>query len=255
MTFRLSLCVAAVALCFVMPSQASAVAITGTSSGTFSNLTGCDDKGKDRECGITTSVNGEAQVRWPYLDNKQQIGYASSLTAVDVDIDTTTGANDVIIARLDWFNAATGSRITPDSLGVTWTLTIAFTNPNLSFDTEGFALTITNPNNPTGDTVGGFTLMDLGNLTFDLDGVTIDDFQYVVADGAGNCHGTDTYLTGASWYNCENNHASLLITADFTASPLDSGQGVINEPATFALFGTSLLGLVAVRRRKFASLR
>jgi hypothetical protein len=226
--------------------------ISGSSGGTFSNLGGCDKNGSDRECGIVGSSNGSnTQVRWPYLDHNDQIGYASSLTAVDVNINTSVSAQDVIIARLDWFNASTDDDITPDTLDVRWTLRISFSDPNVSIDSETFDLSITNTDNPSGDIISG--LAGLNSLAFNLDGWKIDNFRYSVVDGDGHCQGTDTSFSGSSWFNCEDNTASLLITADITDTTQPASA--VNEPATLALLGTGLFGLAVLRRRQTAKIR
>jgi hypothetical protein len=230
---------------------ASAVAIVGSSGGSFSHLTGCDKNGDDRECGIVSTSNGaNTQVRWPYRQDGDQISYASTLTSVDVAINTASNANDVLIARLDWFNAATNASITPDEFGFRWALSIAFANPNVSVDSEEFTLSILNTSNPTGDSMSGFTLADLSNLAFNLNGLTVSDLHYSVMDGWGTCEGIQTSINVGVWYNCEGNTASLLITADFTDTATNTNA--VNEPATLAIMATGLLGLAALRRRKTA---
>lgn len=249
MTVRAACAAAALLLALALPDQASAVAIVGSSGGTFSHLTDCDKSGDDRECGIVSTSNGaDTQMRWPYRQDGDQIGYASTLTSVDININTATNANDVVIARLDWFNAATNASITPDEFGFRWTLHIAFTNPNVSVDSEAFNLSVLNTGNPAGDSMAGFTLADLSNLAFNLNGLTVGDFRYSVVDGIGACEGVDTSLNGSSWYNCEDNTASLLITADFTATATNTNA--VNEPATLAILATGVLGLAALRRRR-----
>jgi hypothetical protein len=233
--------------------QASAVVVTGSSSGTFSGLSHCHNSGSSQDCRIvSTSNHPNYQVQWGSDKSSQNFYHASTLTAVDVSIDKSISAGatveDVRIAQLTWFNSATNSNLTPDHLNFNWNLTVSFTSPNDSSGFQSFSLSITNPTNPTGDTIKGFNLADLSGLTFNLNGVIVSDLKYVVADGSGSCSGTDTYLTGNKWYNCEDNTAYLYITADFTATQ----QQAVPEPATLAMFGAGLLGLGVVRRRKFA---
>jgi len=226
--------------------QASAVVVAGSSGGTFSNLNNCDNSGSSQDCRIINTGNGNStQAQWGSTSSSQNFQNPSTLTSVDTSFNTNTNANDVKIARLDWFNNATNSNQTPDNFSFSWTLTISFTSPNASNDTELFTLTVTNPENPPGDNMSGFTMTDLSNLTFNLNGVTVSDLKYLVEDGMGTCSGTDTSINGTTWFNCEENTASLYITADFTAVTQS-----VPEPATLAVLGAGLLGLGAVRRRR-----
>jgi hypothetical protein len=156
---------------------------------------------------------------------------------VDVTINDVTPANDVILARLDWYNSATWAQGDLDLFGVNWLLTVTFTQPTGSGDTEEFNLSISNPINPPGDHVTGLT------------GITISDLKYTVVDGSGPGISTLTFNNGAgSWYNPENNWASLLITADFTANGNSTSPVLVAAPGTL-LLGGSLLGLSVWRRR------
>lgn len=214
-----------------------AAIITGTSSGTFSNLGNCDNSGGSRDCRIVAS---NTRVEWGSTSDRFDFVNPSTLTADPVNINAVTDANDVVIAQLTWFNSPTLSSETPDPT-VRWNLTVNFTSPSLSSDTEVFNLSITNPTNPPGDLISGFTLTDLSNLVFNLAGVTVSDLKYSVVDVVPGGGSTSFNQATNTWFNDESNTARLRITADFRATS-------VPEPTTLALLGAGLLGLGAARR-------
>jgi hypothetical protein len=125
--------------------------------------------------------------------------------------------------------------------GVNWNYVLNFSAPGGSVDpnaNETFALSINSSDNPTGDTMGGFALARLDpGLILALNGVSVSNFRYEVVDGSGYCDGVDTSLPGTTWYNCEDNTASLYIKADFRDS-----RTQVPEPTTLALHGLGLAG-------------
>jgi hypothetical protein len=242
------LIVAVVASLTFLAGPASAVPIVGSSYGSFSSLSSCDSSGWGQNCRIVDTSNGpNTQVQWgstsiiPFQN-------PSTLTAVDVTIDRLTPANDVVIARLDWYNSATWAQNDLNDFGVNWLLTVTFTQPSGTGDSEQFNLSITNPLNPPGDHITGLTLGDLSNLSFSLAGVTVSDLRYSVLDGAGSGTSSISFNNGnGNWYNPENNWASLLITADFNTN----GAGVpipVATPGALLLLGGGLVGLSVWRR-------
>ena len=219
---------------------AARAAVVGTSSGTFNDLgqgNSCDGE----YCAIT---NGRTQVRWGSDSIFSNNRNPSTLTANPTSINLPTNAGTGVLGQLTWFNNDTLASQTPDSFAVDWLLSIAFTQPNASSDSEEFDLTITNtPNNPA-DNIVGLTLTDLNNLSFTLNGVTISNLRYAVADVSGPGGTSLQNVTGGvRWVNDEGNTARLQILADFTPT-------AVPAPASLALFGAGLFGLGFARRRR-----
>jgi len=222
--------------------SAHAVPVIGYGDGSFGSLSSC---AVGYDCRIVTTTNGTAtQMQW---GSQSLTGFASpsTLTAADISFNTVAPVTGLEIARLDWYNSATLRLNTSlDVFAVNYSLAVHFDSPT-GADPNGnelFHLTIQNPVNPTGDSIYGLYLSDLSGLStsITLDGVTLSNFRYSVADGSGA--GT-SWLQGNRWYNDESNYSRLSILADIAlAHP-------VPEPATYVTLMTGLLALGFTTRR------
>jgi hypothetical protein len=97
----------------VWSAPATAVPLVGSSSGTFSNLGGYDKAARPRMRHRRQQPGQQDPGALAYLDDGERI-FGSSLTAIDIAINTATDAEDLLIGRLDWYNGATDGAATPD---------------------------------------------------------------------------------------------------------------------------------------------
>jgi hypothetical protein len=218
---------------FLTSGIASAIIVTGNSGGTFSNISNCVGA---NNCTINNTANGNStQLEWGY-QNGNNGAPGSTLTAVDRNWNVNTNANDVILAELVWSNRPTANNTTPDSFSANYILSIIFSNPNASNDQEIFNLNITNPTNPTGDSLSGLLLADLAGLSFSLNGVTVSDLKYLLDGGLGSTFNSNV------WYNPEDTTSRMYITADFTND--------VPEPGSLVLLAAGLFSVSMLRRRQ-----
>lgn len=213
----------------LLSSQASAATVTFTSDGGFSNCNNCSVSGS----GNTLTLGGGS----------------NPSTIVANDFGTTsfnTNANDQVLAQLTWSNNATtgGS----DNISFRYTLSIAFTAPSASSDSQIFNLTFDQPDNPTADSIFNISNATLAGLSFTLAGVTVSDLHFRLnpADTAT----FDTTYNGSTWVNGEDHVSRLQLVADFTAVP--GAEGPVPEASTWAMMilGFAGIGFMGYRRRR-----
>jgi hypothetical protein len=211
-----------------LAGTAGATTTAFTSSGAFGNINNCagfSGGGTNNVLDLSGSNNG-------------------TLTGNNVSFTGNTPLNNVTIGLLTWSDRNASGFDT--NFGVTYTLTINFTAPDLDAASEAFSLTVAQASGNATDTISGLTIIATALPdTIDLDGVIVSDLQFVTSGSGSFSNGVWSVSPcgGGTNTNCAAT-STLLLKGDFTAAPAQ-----VPEPMTLSLLGTSLIGVAFSARR------
>ena len=248
----------------------SAAVLSGSSSATFSNLSGCDLSGSNRNCSATST-----NIQWGTSGgNSFANSTHSSLTSAGTTFSNLNQPVTIGVASLTWYNAVNDGGNFPSSAGggprtpdfsVSWTVTINFTAPDVETSSRTFDLRIINTTNPTGDEIFIIEESDLAALLNAInndinDGpdAVLATAAYFTVDGGSLYDNVDapndgeTHKDDFKWKNPERGTSTLTLNVDFVCNA--NCQKSVPEPMTMGLLGAGLmgLGLTATRRRRIA---
>lgn len=211
--------------------SASAATFQGSTSGTFENPTG--------PSGMVTTGVGTDSFTWGqgvtscfliFCNTSDPSSLTYSETNFNANVDQT-----FIAGYLNFYNGKIVSGTQAESVDLS--LTLDFTSPSAFSETFTYGFSLDNVINPNGDTV---TFLDSVPTKF-LSYGGMDYYFELTGFGIHSKHGIK--LTDEIFLS-EKTHKTVKLLGQFTSMPSE-----VPLPAAVWLFGSGLMGFMAMRRR------